>query len=593
MKGCTAEENSTNNDFGGYVMKKFLTVAAMVLATAVTVSSVPAVSAAEVNYVPMGVYSVVTDDDGTEQMVGAPDENEVENAQEYELYVDRKEVLSVGASGDSSKRYHVDFMLPDTTNEVYLTGLSADKVEEIQQKIIDSYVEGEPFDFNDLEFIDAEKLVPGNSDSNLCWAASCSNMLAYTGWAQRAGFADEDEVFDLYNASFSNSAGFQRNGLAWFFNGVALGNNLGFNGPRIYNYPNSGGYFSQYAYDMVCNWEFIRSVKQLNNMEERLRNGYGISPGIGIYRNGELRGSHAITLWGFVTDTSLDKNNINRFRNVFISDSDSDMVEKTDRTLADNKIHMKPAYDDGKGRLCFDYDEYEEPLKAVFEDYNYLMPYKSDIPREQNMSTSRNKVKNPDLTFGQMTLSENKYDVEQVTLYESGKKVYFSYEVENASDKTYFSNVNVSLNVVNEKGENFLNDSVRVSRGWMSMASTTEINYGELSKLPAGDYKITYKVNENHPVKEAYYYNNTYTQDFKVRDSYLSGDCNKDKQISIGDATEIQRLIAGMYEDDKAVERGNVNGGELDVIDATLLQKFLAKMDVDASIGTKQLHTVI
>lgn len=574
-------------------MKKFLTVAATALAIAVTVSSVPVVSAAEVNDVPMGVYSVVTDDDGTEQMIGAPNENEVENAQEYELYVDRKEVLSVGASGDSSKRYYVDFMLPDTTNEVYLTGLSADNVEEIQQKIIDSYVEGEPFDFNDLEFIDAEKLVPGNSDSNLCWAASCSNMLAYTGWAQRAGFANEDEVFDLYNASYSNSAGFQRNGLAWFFNGVALSNNLGFNGPRIYNYPNSGGYFSQYAYDMVCNWEFIRSVKQLNNMEERLRNGYGLSPGIGIYRNGELRGSHAITLWGFVTDTSLDKNNINRFRNVFISDSDSDMVEKTDRTLADNKIHMKPAYDDGSGRLCFDYDEYAEPLKAVFEDYTYLMPYKSGIPREKDMSTSRDKVKYPDLTFGQMTLSENKYDVEQVTLYESGKKVYFSYEVENASDKTYRSSVNVSLNVVNEKGENFLNDNVRVSRDWMSMATTTEINYGELSKLPAGDYKITYKVNENHPVTEAYYYNNTYTQDFKVRDSYLSGDCNKDKQISIGDVTEIQRLIAGMYEDDKAVERGNVNGGDLDVSDATLVQKYLAKMDVDASIGTKQLHTVI
>ena len=574
-------------------MKKALTVAAVALAAAVIVTSMPAVSAAEINDVPMGVYSVVTDDDGTEQMVGAPDENEVDNSQEYELYVDHKEVLSVGASGDSSKRFHVEFMIPDTTNEVYLTGLCAENVDEIQQRIIDSYVEGKPFNFNDLEFIDAEKLIPGNSDSNLCWAASCSNMLAYTGWAQRAGFADEDEVFDLYNASYSNSAGFQRNGLAWFFNGVALSNNLGFNGPRIYNYPNSGGYFSQYAYDMVCNWEFIRSVKQLNNMEERIKSGYGISPGIGIYRNGALSGSHAITLWGFVTDTSLDKNDINRFRYVFISDSDSDMVEKTDRTLADNIIHMKPAYDDGTGRLCFDYDEYAEPLKAVFEDYTYLMPYKSDIPREKDMSTSRNKAKNPDLTFGQITLSENKYDVEQVTLYESGKKVYFSYEVENASDKTYFSNVNVSLNVVNEKGQNFLNDNVRVSRGWMSMASTTEINYGELSKLPAGDYKITYKVNENHPVKEAYYYNNTYTQDFKVRDSYLSGDCNKDKQISIGDVTEIQRLIAGMYEDDKAAERGNVNGGALDISDATLVQKYLANFDVDSSIGTKQLHTII
>ena len=143
------------------------------------------------------------------------------------------------------------------------------------------------------------------------------------------------------------------------------------------------------------------------------------------------------------------------------------------------------------------------------------------------MATKRNKVKYPDLTFGQMTLSEKKYDSEQVTLYESGKKVYFSYEVENASDKTYFSDVNVRLNVVNEKGQEFLSDSVRISRLWLSMASITEKNYGELAKLPAGDYKITYKVNENHPVTEAYYYNNTYTLDFKMRDSYTLGDCNK------------------------------------------------------------------
>ena len=571
-------------------MKKLFAAVAFIIAA---VLAVPPVAAAEIPDEVLGVYSVITDKDGSEQIAGAPNVDRVEESQEYDLYVGSKEALSVGASGSSDKRFHVEFMLPDTAYEVYLAGLSAENVEEIQQDILANYIDGKPFDLYNLDFIDAEKLTPGNSDSNLCWAASCSNMLAYTGWAQRAGFADEDEVFDLYNASFSNSAGFQRNGLAWFFNGVALGNNNGITAPKINNYPNSGGYFSQYAYDTVCNWELIRSVKQLNNMEERIKSGCGVSPGIGIYLNGTLRGSHAITLWGFVTDTSLDKNNIDRFRHVFISDSDSDMVEKADRTLADNKIHMKPAYDDGTGRLCFDYDEYEEPLTAVFEDYTYLLPYKSDIPREWDMATKRNKVKYPDLTFGQMTLSEKKYDSEQVTLYESGKTVYFSYEVENASDKTYFSDVNVRLNVVNEKGQEFLSDSVRISRLWLSMASITEKNYGELAKLPAGDYKITYKVNENHPVTEAYYYNNTYTLDFKMRDSYTLGDCNKDGQITIGDVTKIQQILAGIDADDKAAERGNIIDGELDVNDATLLQKYIANFDVDSPIGEKRLHTVI
>ena len=101
-----------------------------------------------------------------------------------------------------------------------------------------------------MNFIDAEKYKPERSDINLCWAASCANMLTYTGWALQAGFNNEDEVFDLYNASFSNNGGFQYNGLAWFFNGVALGNNSGFSSAKILSYPNSGGYFNNlYAYD--------------------------------------------------------------------------------------------------------------------------------------------------------------------------------------------------------------------------------------------------------------------------------------------------------------------------------------------------------
>ena len=100
-------------------------------------------------------------------------------------------------------------MLPDSSEEVYLTGLSAANVEEIQQAVLDSYIGGKPMYLNNLHFIDAEKTKAGDNDDNLCWAASCSNLLTYTGWAQQAGFQTEDEVFDLYVSSFTNNGGWR------------------------------------------------------------------------------------------------------------------------------------------------------------------------------------------------------------------------------------------------------------------------------------------------------------------------------------------------------------------------------------------------
>ncbi|MBQ7745585.1 MAG: dockerin type I repeat-containing protein [Ruminococcus sp.] len=568
-------------------MKKLFAALAFIIAA---VLAVPPVAAAEIPDETLGVYSVITDKDGSEQIAGAPDVDRVEESQEYNLYVGSKEALSVGASGSSDKRFHVEFMLPGTTKQVYLTGLCAENVDDIQQEILANYIDNQPFDFEDLNFIDAEKLKPEQSDTYLCWAASCANMLTYTGWAQKAGFKNEDEVFDLYNKSFSNNGGFQYYGLAWFFNGVALGNNSGYYSTKILNYPNSGAYFKNYAYDMVCDYEDIKGVTQLNHMEERLREGCAVSPGIGIAYDGEVGGGHAITLWGFMTDTSLEKNNINRFLQVFITDSDSDMTEPYDRTLSDNVMNMKPVYADGNGQLWFDYDEH---TSAVFQDFAYLLPYKSSVPREREIVTMRDKTKYPDIGFGHVTLSETKYEQEQVLLHESGTKLYFGLEVSNASDRDYRAAINVSRNIVNENGKTVLNDSVNLARTRLNYAERTEMYYSELSKLPAGDYKITLKVNENRPVTEAYYYNNTYTLNFKMRDSYISGDSNKDKKITIGDVTKIQQILAGIDADDKAAERGNIIDGELDVNDATLLQKYIANFDVDAPIGEKRLHTVI
>jgi len=568
-------------------MKKGLFTVGAVLFAAVLAA--PAVPAAEIDTAPVGVYAFVAD--GAQKRRSSMNSFEqLEGEQEYELYVQKEQVLSVGAAA-ADKRYHAEFMLPDTTCEVYLTGLTADNVEEIQQTLLDCYVDGQPLDLEDLQFIDAEKTRDGDNDDYLCWAASCSNMLAYTGWGQKAGFQNEDELFDLYAKSFSDGGGFQRNGLAWFFNGVALGVNNGYSNPKVLAYPNSGGYFRNYAYDMVCNYELIRGTSQMNQMFDRLRQGCGVSPGIGIiYQGNKTNGGHAITLWGYVIDTSLAEDDGNRYRAVFITDSDSDMTEKTDRTRSENILNIYPVYVNN-GDFCFDYDE---EMSAFFEDFTYLLPYSSSVPRERELVTMRDKIKYPDLCFGGVYLSDSKYVDEQKTLYESGTRPYLRFFIENASDKTYRAAQTVSRQVTDQNGKTWLNDTVTVGSYRLAMADVTEYRMDQLSKLSAGDYTVTLNVNEKHPVVEAYYYNNTYTFTFKVRDSYKLGDCNGDGKIDVRDVTAVQRLLSDMdAADAKAAERGNIEDEQLDITDATLLQSYLAAYETDAPIGEKRLHSVI
>ena len=63
-------------------MKKLFAAVAFIIAA---VLAVPPVTAAEIPDEALGVYSVITDKDGSEQIAGAPDVDRVEESQEYTL----------------------------------------------------------------------------------------------------------------------------------------------------------------------------------------------------------------------------------------------------------------------------------------------------------------------------------------------------------------------------------------------------------------------------------------------------------------------------------------------------------------------------
>lgn len=70
--------------------------------------------------------------------------------------------------------------------------------------------------------------------------------------------------------------------------------------------------------------------------------------------------------------------------------------------------------------------------------------------------------------------------------------------------------------------------------------------------------------------------------------AYMLGDADGDGIITIIDATKIQRVLAGLTDDDDGMiaMRGDVNGNGLDILDATKIQRYLAGFTTAEPIGT-------
>ena len=69
---------------------------------------------------------------------------------------------------------------------------------------------------------------------------------------------------------------------------------------------------------------------------------------------------------------------------------------------------------------------------------------------------------------------------------------------------------------------------------------------------------------------------------------YLRGDADGDREVTIIDATRIQRILSGLEKDPDGSQsmRGNVTGEELNILDATAIQRFLASIDNPFYVGS-------
>ena len=181
---------------------------------------------------------------------------------------------------------------------------------------------------------DADKTATNSEDDFLCWAATTSNVLAYTGWGfpTTESFSSTDDIFTYFQDNWTDAGGNMYYGTEWWFSGV--NSKQGISDWSQLDVAGGGGFYTS---ENKRDYYFYSGsdTSALTNIENLLTDGYGV----GLSLAGPS--SHAITAWGLEYD---DEGN---FIGVWITDSDDNVnaLMYYDVLYEDNAWFLQDYYD--------------------------------------------------------------------------------------------------------------------------------------------------------------------------------------------------------------------------------------------------------
>lgn len=416
--------------------------------------------------------------------------------------------------------YKTTFSIDDT-REIFLTGLTESTLEQVQTELTASALEDRYFSLTNVDFIDAEKEFTDvaeweiASDANLCWAAASSNMLRFSGWGSEAGFRTEDDLFESFISAFTDAGGSYTYGLDWFFNGYyAMQGNDGWAQLRAPG--ESGKYLSEYPADSLYQtYEISNHIDNLRPVLDALERDCAVGISIGNYLSSFRIGGHAITLWGYLHDTSASPYSKEAYPAIFISDSDSDKYDGALRRQAPNRLRvmMMDGMFDGFGADSWELD-YPSTFPWRLESFTVLEPYRAEL--EQDASGTHNKNTSADFSVQDLYVRASTFDdlelgIDTIPANQSFKigGIALNNSAVNLSS--------ASLQIVTTITQN--GQTVWEKTSQRSVSRFPANAYVKLSEtcnsLAAGSYEATIRVTASG-ISEAYLLNNTRSISFTV-----------------------------------------------------------------------------
>ena len=416
--------------------------------------------------------------------------------------------------------YKTTFSIDDT-REILLTGLTESTLEQVQTELTASALEDRYFSLTNVDFIDAEKeftdVAEGEiaSDANLCWAAASSNMLRFSGWGSEAGFRTEDDLFESFISAFTDAGGSYTYGLDWFFNGYyAMQGNDGWAQLRAPG--ESGKYLSEYPADSLYQtYEISNHIDNLRPVLDALERDCAVGISIGNYLSSFRIGGHAITLWGYLHDTSASPYSKEAYPAIFISDSDSDKYDGALRRQAPNRLRvmMMDGMFDGFGADSWELD-YPSTFPWRLESFTVLEPYRAEL--EQDASGTHNKNISADFSVQDLYVRASTFDdlelgIDTIPANQSFK--IGGIALNNSAVNLSSARLQI-VTTITQNGQ-----TVWEKNSQRSVSRFSANAYVKLSEtcnsLAAGSYEATIRVTASG-ISEAYLLNNTRSISFTV-----------------------------------------------------------------------------
>lgn len=416
--------------------------------------------------------------------------------------------------------YKTTFSIDDT-REIFLTGLTESTLEQVQTELTASALEDRYFSLTNVDFIDAEKeftdVAEGEiaSDANLCWAAASSNMLRFSGWGSEAGFRTEDDLFESFISAFTDAGGSYTYGLDWFFNGYyAMQGNDGWAQLRAPG--ESGKYLSEYPADSLYQtYEISNHIDNLRPVLDALERDCAVGISIGNYLSSFRIGGHAITLWGYLHDTSASPYSKEAYPAIFISDSDSDKYDGALRRQAPNRLRvmMMDGMFDGFGADSWELD-YPSTFPWRLESFTVLEPYRAEL--EQDASGTHNKNTSADFSVQDLYVRASTFDdlelgIDTIPANQSFK--IGGIALNNSAVNLSSARLQI-VTTITQNGQTVWEKTSQRSVSRFSANAYVKLSE-TCNSLAAGSYEATIRVTASD-ISEAYLLNNTRSISFTV-----------------------------------------------------------------------------
>jgi hypothetical protein len=165
------------------------------------------------------------------------------------------------------------------------------------------------------DWADAEKTPAAWAEvSLLCWAATSSNILEWTGWGFVPGpFVGTDDMFAYYAAHWTNLGSIPHYAWNWWFDGTLPPDWDGWSEVDV----SGGGFWPGYTF---TNYSSYVTTDIMQNIAGWLMGGNGV----GIWISSPTM-EHEITVWGFRYDDAFTPADpANYYKGVWVTDSDDD-----------------------------------------------------------------------------------------------------------------------------------------------------------------------------------------------------------------------------------------------------------------------------